>query len=105
MVPDGVENPVHLRGPSAMVSVIHLLHEIVQGLLLSFVQCQSLTDVSDVVEGLQLWHARAQHHGEEVYKQVSVLPDSQIGLVAHLLKPAGGDKALNSFLNGIVVLL
>lgn len=29
MVSDGVKDPVHLCGPSTMVSVIHLLHEIV----------------------------------------------------------------------------
>lgn len=57
MVSDGVEDPVHLGGPSTMVSVIHLLHEIVQGLLLGFVQRQGLADVSDVIKGLQLWHA------------------------------------------------
>lgn len=33
MLPDGVEYPVHLSGPSSMVSVVHLLHEVVQRLL------------------------------------------------------------------------
>lgn len=34
---DGVEDPVHLRRPAAMMRVIHLLCEILQSLLLSFV--------------------------------------------------------------------
>lgn len=86
---DGVEDPVHFRSPAAMVSVVHLLHEIVEGLLLRLVQGQGLPDVSDVVERLQLGHPRAQHHGKQVDEEVGVLPDCQVGLVAHLLKPGG----------------
>ena len=87
---DGVEDPVHLSGPAAVVGVVHLLHEVVHGLLLRLVQGQRLADVGDVVEGLQLGHAGAQHHGEEVDEEVGVLADGQVGLVAHLLEPEGG---------------
>lgn len=34
---DGVEDPVHLRGPAAMMGVVHLFGEVLQSLLLSFV--------------------------------------------------------------------
>ncbi|KAG9343597.1 hypothetical protein JZ751_013767 [Albula glossodonta] len=77
VLPDGVEDPVHLGGPAAVVGVVHLLHEVVQSLLLGLVQSQGLADVGDVVEGLQLWHARAQHHGEQVDEEVGVLADGQ----------------------------
>lgn len=50
MLADCVEDPVHLGSPAAVVSVVHLLHEVVQGLLLRLVQGQGLPDVSDVVE-------------------------------------------------------
>ena len=84
---DGVEDPVHLGGPASVVSVVHLLHEVVQGLLLRLVQSQGLPDVGDVVEGLQLGHPGAQHHGEQVDEEVGVLPDRQVRLVTHLLEP------------------
>ena len=89
---DGVEDPVHLGGPAAVVGVVHLLHEVVHSLLLRLVQGQCLADVGDVVEGLQLGHAGAQHHGEQVDEEVGVLADGQIGLVAHLLEPEGGTE-------------
>lgn len=88
----GVKDPVHLRAPAAVVSVVHLLHEVVQGLLLRLVQGQGLPDVSDVVERLQLRHSRAQHHGEEVDEEVGVLPDCQVRFVAHLLESEEGSK-------------
>lgn len=87
-----MEDPVHLCGPAAVVSIIHLLHEVVQGLLLRLVQGQGLPDVSDVVERLQLGHPRAQHHGEEVDEEVGVLPDRQVRLVTHLLEPERGEN-------------
>ena len=92
MLADGVEDPVHLGGPAAVVGVVHLLHEVVHSLLLRLVQGQGLADVGDVVEGLQLGHAGAQHHGEQVDEEVGVLADGQIGLVAHLLEPEGGTE-------------
>jgi len=33
MLSDGVEDPVHLGGPSAVMRVVHLLHKVVQRLL------------------------------------------------------------------------
>lgn len=84
---DGVEDPVHFGGPAAVVGVIHLLHEVVQGLLLSLVQGQGFTDVGDVIEGLQLGHPGAQHHGEQVDEEVGMLTNGQVGLIAHLLEP------------------
>lgn len=50
MLADCVEDPVHLGSPAAMVSIVHLLHEVVQGLLLRLVQGQGLSDVSDVIK-------------------------------------------------------
>lgn len=38
MLLDGVEDPVHLCCPAAMMCIIHLFCEILQSLLLSFVQ-------------------------------------------------------------------
>lgn len=71
-----------------MVSIVHLLHEVVQGLLLRLVQGQGLPDVSNVVKRLQLGHPGTQHHGEEVDEEVCMLPDGQVGFVTHLLEPA-----------------
>lgn len=89
MLPDRVEDPVHFSSPAAVVSVVHLLHEVVQGFLLRFVQGQSLSDVGNVVKGLQLGHPGAQHHGEEVDEEVGVLSDRQVRLITHLLEPEG----------------
>lgn len=86
-VADGVEDPVHLGGPPAVVGLIHLLGEVLERLLLGLVQGQCLAQVGNVVEGLELGHPRAQHHGEEVDQQVGVLSDGQVSLVAHLLEP------------------
>lgn len=95
MLADRVEDPVHLCRPAAVVSVVHLLHEVVQRLLLRLVQGQGLSDVGDVVKRLQLGHPRAQHHGEEVDEEVGVLPDCQVRLVTHLLEPEGGQRKIN----------
>lgn len=94
MLADCVEDPVHLGSPAAVVSVIHLLHEVVQGLLLGLVQGQSLSDVRNVVKRLQLGHPRAQHHGEEVDEEVGMLPDCQVRFVTHLLEPEGGEATI-----------
>lgn len=50
MLADCVEDPVHFCSPAAMVSIIHLLHEVVQGLLLRFVQGQCFSNVRDVIK-------------------------------------------------------
>lgn len=55
--------------------------------LLCLLQRQRLPDVGDVVKGLQLRHAGAQHHGEQVDEQVGMLPDGQVGFVTHFLEP------------------
>lgn len=57
--------------------------------LFTFLQGQCLPDVSDVIKRLQLRHARAQHHGEQVDEEVSVLPDGQVGFITHRLEPGG----------------
>lgn len=41
-VSDGVEDPVHLGAPAAVVSVVHLFTEVLQRLLLAFLQGQGL---------------------------------------------------------------
>ena len=89
MLADSVKDPVHLGSPAAMVSVVHLLHEVVQGFLLGLVQGQGLPDVGDVIEWLQLGHPRAQHHREEVDEEVGVLSDRQVRFVTHFLEPEG----------------
>lgn len=90
---DGVEDPVHLGGQAAVVGVIHPLHDVVQGLLFSLVQCQGLTDVGNV-GNCSPGIPGAQHHGEQVDEEVGVLADGQVGLVAHLLKPGGSGRTI-----------
>ena len=90
-VPDGVEDPVHLGGPAAVVGVVHLLGEVLQRLLLALLQRQRLAQVRNVVEALQLGHAASQEQREQVDEEAGVLTDGQVGLVAHLLEPARGE--------------
>ncbi len=85
-VSDGVEDPVHLGGPSSMVSVVHLFGEVLQSVLLALLQRQRLAQVCDVVEALQLRHPAAQQQ-REVDEEAGVLTDRQIRFITHLLKP------------------
>lgn len=57
--------------------------------LFAFLQCQRLPNVGNVIKWLQLRHARAQHHGEQVDEEISMLPDGQVGFITHLLEPGG----------------
>lgn len=57
--------------------------------LLTLLQSQRLSDVGDVIEGLQLRHAGAEHHGEQVNEEVGVLANGQVSFVTHLLEPGG----------------
>lgn len=57
--------------------------------LFAFLQGQRLPNVGNVIKRLQLRHARAQHHGEQVDEEVSVLPDGQVGFITHFLEPGG----------------
>lgn len=103
-----------------MVSIIHLFHEVVQGLLrktkryvkikrinylkdspqkitrygclLSFLQGQCFPNVGNVIKRLQLRHARAQHHGEQIDEEISMLPDRQVRFITHLLESGGRGK-------------
>jgi len=86
-VSDGVEDPVHLGGPSSMVGVVHLFGEVLQSVLLVLLQRQRLAQVGDVVEALQLRHPTAQQQREEVDEEAGVLTDGQICFITHLLKP------------------
>lgn len=109
-----------------MMSIIHLFHEVVQGLLrktkryvkikrinylkdspqkitryeerqkpgclLSFLQGQCFPNVGNVIKRLQLRHARAQHHGEQIDEEISMLPDRQVRFITHLLESGGRGK-------------
>lgn len=86
-VPDGVEDPVHLGGPAAMVGVVHLLGEVLQRLLLALLQSQGFPQVGDVIKALQLGHSTAQQQREQVNEETCVLTDCQVRFVTHLLKP------------------
>lgn len=130
MLSNGVEYPVHLGGPSTVMSVIHLFHEVVQRFLwetkgytiinqikvfqkslerspkkitgyeerekphclFSFLQGQCFPNVGNVIKRLQLRHARAQHHGEQIDEEISMLPDCQVRFIAHLLESGGRRK-------------
>lgn len=67
--------------------------------LLAFLQGQRLPDVGNIIEWLQLRHARAQHHGEQVDEEIGMLPDGQVGFIAHLLEPGQREYFLTCFSN------
>ena len=60
-------------------------------MLLSFFLCHSqykgIPDVVEVVNGVQLWDASLQHHGQKVNEQGRPPPQSQIGILTESDKP------------------
>ena len=57
-----MENPIHFGCPAPMMGIIHLLHEILQSLLLSFIQGQGLSNICHLIKRLYFEHSRAKHH-------------------------------------------
>lgn len=60
--------------------------------LFGFLQGQCFPNVGNVIKRLQLRHARAQHHGEQIDEEISMLPDRQVCFITHLLESVGGRK-------------
>ena len=60
-------------------------------MLLSFFlrhsQYKGIPDIVEVVNGVQLWDASLQHHGQKVNEQGRPPPQSQIGILTESDKP------------------
>ena len=54
---DPVKEPVDFRGPLTTMCNVQLLLEVIQGFLFLLFNCQCFSEISDVVQRLQLWNA------------------------------------------------
>ncbi len=72
-MPDGMEEPISLRGPSAFISLIQLMLEIRERLLLAHIRGEGSAQEVDVFESLQLGNAHAKHHREQRDEEFRVL--------------------------------
>ena len=60
---DSVEEPVQFRSPTATIGVIEHTLEVSQGLLVCFLHCECFSEVTNVVNALQLcdsWNTKYQ---------------------------------------------
>ena len=83
-----VSKPVDLGCPRSCVSFVELLLEEIERLLVSLVDAESLAQILDVIEALQLGNATREHHDEEGDEEVDVLAQHSERACAQSLETA-----------------
>ncbi len=79
--------PVQADAPRVLDSLLQFPAEGSEGHLLGLTEAQSVADVPDVLQRLQLRDATGQHHGEQVDEEIPAVSQLQKRLLTQPPKP------------------
>ncbi len=82
-----VKVPVQADAPRVLDGLLQFPAEGSEGHLFGLAEAQSIADVPDVLQRLQLRDATGQHHGEQVDEQIPAVSQLQKCLLTQLPKP------------------